>query len=75
MFATDGIQLALAQGTFLDGDGIKLSDDRRIATFPINDILESLENKRGDEPTVLLVDGVRRLTWSEQDRVTLTWNP
>jgi hypothetical protein len=55
VFATDGIQLALAQGVFLETDGIKLSDDHRIARFPINDILESLEGKRGDEPTVFVV--------------------
>jgi hypothetical protein len=55
VFATDGIQLALAQGVFLEGGGIKLSDDHRIATFPINDILESLEGRRGDEPTVFIV--------------------
>jgi hypothetical protein len=55
LFETEVIQIALARGEFSDTDGIQLSDDRRIATFPIGDILNGLDKKQNDEPTVFLL--------------------
>lgn len=52
LFETDVIQIALARGEFSDTNGIQLSDDRRIATFPIGEILGGLDKKQNDEPTV-----------------------
>lgn len=52
LFETDVIQIALAQGEFSETNGIHLSDDRRIATFPIGEILNGLDKKQNDEPTV-----------------------
>lgn len=52
LFETDVIQIALTRGEFVDTEGVRLSDDRRIATFPITDILKSLEAKNSDQPTV-----------------------
>ena len=52
LFETEVIQIALAQGEFLETNGIQLSDDRRIAAFPIGELLNSLDDKKNDEPTV-----------------------
>jgi hypothetical protein len=46
------IQIALARGEFSDTNGVQLSDDRRIATFPIGEVLNGLDKKQNDEPTV-----------------------
>lgn len=55
LFETEVIQMALSRGEFSETNGIHLSDDRRIATFPIGEILNSLEKKESDEPTVFTV--------------------
>lgn len=55
LFETEVIQIALARGEFSDTNGIQVSDDRRIATFPIGDLLNSLDQKENDEPTVFTV--------------------
>ncbi len=52
LFETEVIQIALAQGEFLETNHVQLSDDRRIATFPIGELLNGLDKKQNDEPTV-----------------------
>lgn len=46
------IQIALARGEFIETDGVRLSDDRRFATFPIADVVGGLDKKQNDLPTV-----------------------
>jgi hypothetical protein len=52
LFEMEVIQIALAQGEFLETNRVQLSDDRRIATFPIGELLNGLDKKQNDEPTV-----------------------
>jgi hypothetical protein len=64
LFETEVIQIALARGEFVETEGIRLSEDRRIATFPVGDILNGLAekkgDKKGDEPTVF------KLRWKDR---------
>jgi hypothetical protein len=54
VFESQVIQLALAQGRFLESPGVTLSEDRRLATFPVNDLLDR-HGKREGEATVFVV--------------------
>jgi hypothetical protein len=52
LFESEVIKIALSEGEFVETDRVELSDDRRIASFPINELLEGLEKHTGDAPTV-----------------------
>lgn len=60
LFETEVIQIALARGEFVETKGVRLSDDRRIATFPIGDILTGLDKKPSDESTVFALRWIDR---------------
>ena len=52
LFESEVIRIALSEGEFVETERAELSDDRRIASFPIRELLDGLEKHTGDEPTV-----------------------
>jgi len=54
VFESPVIRLALAQGRFLESPGVTLSEDKRLATFPINDLLDG-HGKCEGQPTTFVV--------------------
>jgi hypothetical protein len=50
------IRIALEEGRFLEADDVRLSDDRRVATFPLGDLLD--RHKGDGTPTTFV------LAWS-----------
>ncbi len=54
VFESPVIQLALAQGRFLESPGVTLSEDHRLAKFPVNDLLDR-HGKREGEATTFIV--------------------
>jgi hypothetical protein len=55
LFGSDVVRVALAHGEFLETPGVELSEDHRIATFPLRDILDGLDTKTGDRPTTFVL--------------------
>ena len=55
LFESEVIRIALAEGQFHATEGVQLSEDRRIATFPISELLEGLERASGDKSTVFVL--------------------
>jgi hypothetical protein len=62
LFESEVIKIALNEGQFVENDRVELSQDRRMASFPIRALLDGLEKRTGDTPTVFT------LRWN--DRVT-----
>lgn len=54
LFVESSIRIALAEGRFLRSSGGNLSDDRRIATFPIGDLLDDHGKRPGEKTTFVL---------------------
>ena len=52
LFESEVIKIALNEGQFVETDRVELSEDHRIASFPIRELLDGLEKHTGDAPTV-----------------------
>ena len=52
LFESEVIKVALSDGEFVQTEGVQLSDDRRIASFPIRDLIDGLKQHTGDVPSV-----------------------
>ena len=58
LFDPSVIRITLSEGRFLDGDGIQLDEERRVARFPVVDLFE--DPKRADgAPTVFVLRWAR----------------
>lgn len=55
LFDSEVIKVALNDGQFVETNQVELSDDRRIASFPIRDLLDGLEKNTGETPTVFVL--------------------
>ncbi len=55
LFESQVIKIALSEGQCVPTEGAQLSEDRRIATFPISEMLEGLEKHTGDASTVFVL--------------------
>lgn len=54
LFEASSIRVALAEGRFTSASHGNLSEDRRIATFPVADLLDDHGRKAGDQTTFVL---------------------
>lgn len=54
LFEASTIRIALAEGRFVSSSRGNLSEDRRIATFPVADLLDDHGKKTGEETTFVL---------------------
>lgn len=61
LFESEVIKIALSEGQFVPTEGAQLSEDRRIATFPISELLEGLDKRTGDAPTVFVLRWTDRI--------------
>jgi len=55
LFESEVIKIALSEGEFVETNRVELSDDRRIASFPIRELMDGLEKHVGDAPTVFIL--------------------
>lgn len=55
LFDSEVIKVALSEGRFVETNQVELSDDRRIASFPIRDLVDGLEKHTGEAPTVFVL--------------------
>jgi hypothetical protein len=60
LFETEVIKIALSEGEFIEAEGVQLSEDRRMASFPVRELIEGLGKHTGDVPSVFT------LRWKER---------
>ena len=66
LFESEVIKIALIEGEFVETDRVELSDDRRIASFPIRELIDGLEEHMDDVPTIFT------LRWKDRQQVSAT---
>lgn len=62
LFESEVIRIALNEGRFVETARVELSEDKRMASFPVRALLDGLEKHTGETPTVFVLRWKDRTT-------------